>query len=323
MLLAIDAGGTHTRVLVLRTDGTVLGAGRAGGGSPNHSHDAQAQVEAAVAAALNDAAVRPEQIALVGGGFAGINRSTGQDWTRDWFSHVNGPRILVNDAVTAHAGAFLGAPGVIVIAGTGSTIVTLGPDGEPIDSGMFEHYAGGARHLVFDVVRRLLIGEGERDDPIVPELLKHWQVSDVDAFRTALRLTHQEDRQEVKRRHGAFAPAVTRLADVSGLADAALTWLCDLTAVGVRLLLPVAARPVDHPSRAAAPVARIGALAESEAYGRRLARALTGHTEIVDSPLGSVGGAAAFTLRAAGISVDTSVLESLRMGIRRSLSRLS
>jgi glucosamine kinase len=48
------------------------------------------------------------------------------------------PRQVVNDAVIAHRGALAGAPGVIVVAGTGSMIAAITDDGTVLESGRVE-----------------------------------------------------------------------------------------------------------------------------------------------------------------------------------------
>lgn len=81
----------------------------------------------------------------------------------------------MNDAVVAHIGAFTGGPGVMVVAGTGSMILAVTDSGEQITNDRYEHFAGGARHLVFDTMARILIDDDtDKDERFLGEILEYW-----------------------------------------------------------------------------------------------------------------------------------------------------
>jgi glucosamine kinase len=118
-LLGIDAGGSGTRAVVLEAgqvtsqpDGPPINALLTTGFAEQLQH---------IIAAVGPTATG---IGLPGVRAAGRARQLGQALTRQ----AGCPVHVTGDADTARYGAFLGAPGIVVIAGTGS--VALGWDGE-------------------------------------------------------------------------------------------------------------------------------------------------------------------------------------------------
>ncbi|HWQ15434.1 MAG TPA: BadF/BadG/BcrA/BcrD ATPase family protein [Roseiflexaceae bacterium] len=133
-LLGLDAGNTKTIALVARADGTVLGAGRAGcgdiygAGSPGA---ALAEVERAVAQALDAASLRPSDLA------AGAFSMAGADWPED-FALLEGALrarglgrtvAVYNDAIGALRAGSPDGTGVVVACGTGAAIGARSADG--------------------------------------------------------------------------------------------------------------------------------------------------------------------------------------------------
>ena len=195
-----------------------------------------------------------------------------------------------------------------MVAGTGSMILAIDEDGTETESGQMEHYAGAARHLVHDVVQRILLGDHHPADPLVTAALEHFGAADVEGLRESVLARSAAHRNDAKRTYGGFAPRVTALAGESDLAGLALTALAARTARGVRLLAPMAgSRPV--------PVACTGALAADPSFRRRLE-----HLLIETDPealtlalprLDPLGGAAIVALEAAGITVDDTIMDRL------------
>ena len=315
-VIAVDAGGTYTRVGCYGLDGALLGAGSGGGGSAQHNHDAKANVDAAVIAALDAADLQASDAVTLCAGLsgwhrAGSNQGSTNRWADGFFSvpGLDCPRLLVNDAVIAHRGALAGQAGIIVVGGTGSMILAIDERGEEIESGQLEHYAGGARHLVYDVVHQVLTSAPPAltADPIVEAVLSHWSVRDVSELRRVVLQMGTTDRNDVKRRYGAFAPLVTAAVDTSPMADAAVRGLAFKTARGVQLLAPmVGADPV--------PVACAGALATSSAFRDRLVEELsTGSTvtRLTEPVLDPVAGAAIIALTSLHIDLSPDLLTRL------------
>lgn len=218
------------------------------------------------------------------------------------------PRVVVNDAVIAHRGALGGSPGVIVVAGTGSMILAITEQDEEIESGQFQHYAGGARHLVFDVIERLLTARPfPITDPVAAAVLDHWQAHDVQTLQRRLLSWAEKDRNERQRHYGALAPTVTALADSSAISDAAIRALAFKTAQGVRLLTPEIVRTPT-------PIALAGALATDPVFSDRLHQELNDSQQSVyftEAALDPLGGAALLAYECAEILVDDRLLDRL------------
>lgn len=313
-VIAVDAGGTHTRVGILDLEGRLLAQHIGAGGSPQHDHDAAQNVRSAISAALAAAGRRLRDAAALGVGTAGFQREGsnqhGSDAANSWFDEVYSlpgltcPRVIVNDAVIAHRGALAGRAGIVVVAGTGSMILAIDEHGTETESGQFEHYAGAARHLVHLAMHRVLAGDASDEDPLLARALAHFGVRDLRGLREVLLGLGAQDRNEVKRRYGTFAPAVTELAGRSAVADSALDELAGRTADGAALLVPmIAADP--------APVALVGSLAQTDAFARAVGRRLLARgarAEIVPSAADPLHGAALLALqlvhRSAALPLD-------------------
>jgi N-acetylglucosamine kinase-like BadF-type ATPase len=140
----IDAGQSSTEAVVAREDGVVLGRGWSGpadeigrGPSSTRLHDALAD---SLAEALDDAGL-PRDTHLAAA-VAGISGYEGRVYGRP--PKLPAARVqLVHDTVIAHAGALGGGPGIVVIAGTGTSALAHSPDGH-------SHYCGGWGYLFGD-----------------------------------------------------------------------------------------------------------------------------------------------------------------------------
>ena len=315
-VIGIDGGGTHTRVACVGLDGTPLSIARGGGASPMHNDDAEENVRSTLARALSEAGLDASGAAALVAGMAGFERTTSPQGLRQnaaverslELDGLTCPRTVVNDAVIAHRGALSGRAGVVVVAGTGSMILAIDEQGADLENGQFKHYAGAARHLVHDVVQRMLIGESDAADPLHTAVLAHFDAEDVDGLRTAVLELTTAHHNDAKRSYGALAPQVTALAERSRLADISLRHLAEITARGVRLLAPsVAKYPV--------PVACTGSLASDPSFRSRLEHALDGgepcRTELVAPRLDPLGGAVLLALESAGVAANADVLAAM------------
>lgn len=206
-VIGVDAGGTRTRAVCVGLDGSLLGQAFGHGGSPTHNDDARDQVAQTVAAAIADAALPATEAVGLCAGMAGLHHATDREWAQTFFEvpDLSCPLDLVNDAVIAHTGAFAGAPGVIVVAGTGSMIMAITATGEQIDSGSYHHYAGGARHLAYDVMARILTGQaGVGDSDLIAAVLGAWDTANLINLRRRALEVERDPRNETKRRYGAL-----------------------------------------------------------------------------------------------------------------------
>lgn len=316
-VIAVDSGGSHTRVGCFALDGSLISRAVGGGGSPDHNHDAERNVSTTLTSCLQQGGLDPADAVGLAAGMAAIHR-LGRDqdpgingWAGRFLSlpSLTCPRTIVNDAVTAHRGALLGQPGVIVLAGTGSMILAITEDGRQVENSQLQHYAGGARHLVLGTLQLILTDEPTPADmPFLDEVLSYWDVDDIAQLRERILALENRDRNEVKRLYGDLAPRVTAAADTSRLADRALRLLTGRTARGVALLAPlVGSKP--------ALTSCVGALATDPAFAARLSDDLAAYpgapARLVPAALDPLGGAALIAYEAAGVRTDPDVTDRL------------
>lgn len=313
-VVGVDSGGSHTRVVCADLGGRVLGAAQAAGGSPTHNVNAKYHVRAAIQDAMDRAGVEPGNAIGLVSGMAGFGDERDKQWSMEYVD-VSGlacPRYIANDAVVAHAGAFAGGPGVIAVAGTGSMIFGITEEGEQIRNERYSHYAGGARHLSFDAMARLLTDEDvSADVGLVHEIFQFWGVSNKGELRETVRKLESADRNEVKHAYGRMAPLITGAAESSPLASASCRHLAWATCVGIRLLAA-------HFESTVVPVALQGGLARSPAFTKSISIELAAtqreRLSIVEPVLKPATGAALLALRRAGIDADELVLRRLAAG---------
>lgn len=297
LLLGIDGGGTTTRVLAVSGGGRFLGYGEAGGCSieTESLDEAAGGLRAALCGALLPAGRRIGEVTCTVAGIAGINRP--DDLPRARYvtarAGLTGDCLCVNDSVVAHAAAFLGEPGVVAIAGTGSIVRGVTDDGREIRNFDFGHWAAGAWLLGRSAVLRAAAGEArDGDRRLVGELLRALGLQDLDGLRDALRGGGLA-------RPASLAPVVTAAAwSGAPLARAACDQVADELARGVRLVGACFGRtPVS--------VALVGSVATSPYVAAAVRRALAwpeGAFAVAPAPYPPVVGAAVMALQRRGVS---------------------
>lgn len=147
LILIADAGATHTRALVATTEGRVLGSGRSGSGNAFAvgSAAASSTLKKALSMALKEAHVRPSRILYTVIGTAGVTSDgRGSDLiATELKSYLKSSQIrVVGDARIALEGALEGAPGVVVVAGTGSIVLGKNTAGRLLRIGGWGPLAG-------------------------------------------------------------------------------------------------------------------------------------------------------------------------------------
>jgi glucosamine kinase len=143
-LLGVDGGGSGTRVVLARRDGTVLGRGQAGPSALGQGiAQAWRNVELASRAAF-DAARLPVPAwdrCAAGAGLSGVNN---HPWRHAFVaSNIGFARLEAEtDSFVMLLGAHGGKPGAILAAGTGSVAEALRPDGSRLTVGGWGFPAG-------------------------------------------------------------------------------------------------------------------------------------------------------------------------------------
>jgi N-acetylglucosamine kinase-like BadF-type ATPase len=139
IVLAIDGGGSRTRCLALDSNGQLIGEGTSG--PSNHllvNGDVVRQSLAdSIDVALSRAGVDRSNVHCVSAGLAGVDfDGTGSQEMEGIFHELGFERTVIHgDMVIAHAGALALEAGVVALAGTGSAILGVAPNGNCIKVG--------------------------------------------------------------------------------------------------------------------------------------------------------------------------------------------
>lgn len=311
VVIGLDGGGTTTRALCADLTGAILAYTETGGANPQHNADAKAHIQAAITSVLAEAGHTPEDVACLVAALAGINSPDDQEWATQYtaVSGLECPRLHLNDAVAAHAGAFGNGPGIIAIAGTGSTIFAITDTGRHLNNDIFHQYAGAARHLAFATMQRVLLGDATQEDAaFINRLFGYWNVPDLAALRELVIAQKTLDYQDIKRAYGGMAVLVTEAAHQSPLARAACDQAVQGLATGIRLLGECFT--IDEIG-----VVLIGSLARTHAICEALREVLALQSQkrywIVEPALPPVAGAVLLALDHIGIPIDAGITSKL------------
>ncbi|TFE24510.1 BadF/BadG/BcrA/BcrD ATPase family protein [Cohnella luojiensis] len=241
VVIGIDGGGTYTRVMVSDLDGNVLSYIERGSASIYKDEQATLNVHEAIAEALHMTGRTSEQVQALAAGIAGYDNPSDLDWIIPLtdLPGLTCPKWHVNDAVSAHSGALMTQPGIVVIAGTGSIIAGITEDGQFIRNYDFHHYAtSAARFISYDAVYETLAGHSNATDSnLIRLMLEHWNVSSISEFAAVAIRGFTEDRRERDKRFGEFAPFITAAAEHgSSVAVRVCNRAIDQMKVGIELI---------------------------------------------------------------------------------------
>lgn len=130
-LIGVDGGGTNTRARLADSAGRTLGYGESGASGLGQGIDqALANTSLAITRAFENSGIGlpPGYVCAVGMGLAGAGiADRAEEFVRR--AHMYGQLQIDSDAYAALVGAHRGAPGAIVIAGTGSIGLARHADG--------------------------------------------------------------------------------------------------------------------------------------------------------------------------------------------------
>jgi glucosamine kinase len=148
-ILGIDGGGTKTRAAIVDEGGSLLGTGKGGGSNYDDvgTEAAQTNIGATVAAAWEDAGLAPHPFDAVFLGMAGVVSPTDQGIIHQIAMNLELASAdcvgVDHDCRVALAGGLSGRPGIVQIAGTGSSCFGINEAGE-------RWMAGGWGELISD-----------------------------------------------------------------------------------------------------------------------------------------------------------------------------
>lgn len=241
VVIGIDGGGTHTRVMISDLHGRKLAYAEGRASSLHKDKNAVQNVRQTILDALVMAGRDLDDVRYVAAGIAGYDTPEDLAWVSQ-LTDIPGlgcPKLHVNDAVSAHAGALLAKPGIVAISGTGSIILGITESGRHIRNYDFRHYASSAaRFIAYDAVYEALAGNrNESDDHLVSAMVRHFEAESLHELTEFARQGFHADERERDILFGQFAPVVTAEADNgSAIATSVLDRAVRQVMVGIELL---------------------------------------------------------------------------------------
>lgn len=186
--LALDAGGTKTDYLIA-DDERELARVRSGTIKRMRTDQETAthNLEVALRKLTDISGIPIASVTRTCIGTAGESVPLVADWLRAAFrERVPGELILVGDVEIALDAAFPGAPGVLVLAGTGSNVAGRGHDGKLSTTGGWGPALadqGSGHRIGLDALRSLFLARDEgRFTQLCAAVLHFWKLDSIDAL---------------------------------------------------------------------------------------------------------------------------------------------
>ncbi|CAG7645100.1 BadF/BadG/BcrA/BcrD ATPase family protein [Paenibacillus allorhizosphaerae] len=317
IVIGIDGGGTHTRVMISDLAGNVLSYVEKGGASIRKDIQAKRNVHEAIHEALQRTGSELHRVRGIAAGIAGYDSESDLEWVEP-LTDVDGlscPRWHINDAVVAHYGALLAQPGIVVISGTGSIILAITEDGRSIRNYDFHHYAASAaRFIAYDAAYETLAGNtDETDAAFVRSMLRHWEVVSIQDFEKLGRAGFLNDRRERDKKFGQFAPAVTEAA-LQGSSTAKR--VCDRAIAQIKVGVELLAASFSEPTVA---VTFIGSVVNSPYFldrlGDHLASGNNKRYRIVKPCCSPVTGAVLYAMNRLNVPLHDDLVRNLQKSV--------
>jgi N-acetylglucosamine kinase len=172
--LGFDGGGTKTECIALDADGRVVGHGNSGPSNPLRvGYDAAcAALQLAAAGAITSAKYSVSDVRGICAGLAGAGRRNVADEMHKRLSRIwpGTPIQIVTDAEAALETAVGAAPGIVLIAGTGSIALGRNAKGEIARAGGYGPWIGDAGSA-YDIGREATLAVARARDLAAPATL--------------------------------------------------------------------------------------------------------------------------------------------------------
>jgi N-acetylglucosamine kinase-like BadF-type ATPase len=181
-VLGIDAGGTKTVCQLADGEGRVLAEARAGGANLQASGELEVEktLHKVMEDVLGNRGITPAAICL---GMAGVDREGDLAVVRAMMARIGyKARVLVvNDALIALEAGVGDAPGIVVIAGTGSIVYGRNDRWEAVRAGGWGYLLGdeGSGYWMGRLALRAVVREADRrgrPTTLTPRVLEHFHV---------------------------------------------------------------------------------------------------------------------------------------------------
>jgi N-acetylglucosamine kinase-like BadF-type ATPase len=183
-VLGIDAGGTKTVCLLADERGNILSEGRGGGANLHTSGelDVEKVLHEVMETAIGDRDITPAAVCL---GIAGVDRDDEARTVRAIMRRIGYKSriVVVNDALVALVAGAGNAPGIVIIAGTGSIVYGRNARFEAARAGGWGHIIGdeGSGYWIgreaLAAIVRAADGRGP-DTRLTEDVLAHFNIDD-------------------------------------------------------------------------------------------------------------------------------------------------
>src|SRR5579871_1150633 len=213
-VLGIDAGGTKTVCLLADGEGTILSEGRGPGANLHTAGELGLEkvLHEVMETAIGERTIAPAAICI---GMAGVDREDEARTVRGIMRRL-GQRtrvLVVNDALIALVAGAGDAPGIVIIAGTGSIVYGRNGAGEAARAGGWGHMIGdeGSGYWIGREALAAVMRAGDGRGPsteLTGEILSHFRVDDVSRLP---RIVY--DREAPRAAVAELGPIVQRVAD--------------------------------------------------------------------------------------------------------------
>ena len=227
-VLGIDAGGTKTVCLLADEQGRVVSEGRGGGANLHASGELEVEkvLHQVMESAIGERDIVPAAICL---GIAGVDRDDEARTVRAIMRRIGHKSrvVVVNDALIALVAGAGNAPGIVIIAGTGSIVYGCNARHQAARAGGWGHIIGdeGSGYWIgreaLAAVMRAVDGRGPATR-LTDDVLEHFQIADTSHLPRIV-YDHELPRASV----AALGPLVQRASD---LGDAAATRILERAA---------------------------------------------------------------------------------------------
>lgn len=213
-VLGIDAGGTKTVCLLADEHGRIVSEGRGGGANLHAAGELEVEkvLHAVMEEAIGDRGIVPSAICL---GIAGVDRDDEMRTVRAIMRRIGhqSRTLVVNDALIALVAGAGDAPGIVIIAGTGSIVYGRNGSGEAARAGGWGHMIGdeGSGYWIGREALSAVMRAGDGRGPetqLSAEILRHFELTDVSRLP---RIVY--DRAQPRMAVAALGPLVQQVAD--------------------------------------------------------------------------------------------------------------
>ncbi|CAM4441805.1 N-acetylglucosamine kinase [Paenibacillus typhae] len=314
VVIGIDGGGTHTRVIAADIQGNILAHSIKGSASIYRDSSVQVNVQSAIEDVMNKGGIEAGRVAGLAAGIAGYDAPEDLEWITP-LTAVPGlacPKWHMNDALIAHYGAHLARPGIIAIAGTGSILIAINEEGRYLRNYDFHHYAASAARLLgYEAVFEVLAGHADAsDERLVARMLGHWNTATVTELYHLASGGFDADRKARDRCFGRFAPAVT---EEAALGSAAAIRVCSRAVKQIKTGIELLGASFKQYH---VPVAFIGSVAGSSYFQAKLREELKNASNrqytVVTPQLPPAAGAVLYALEQTGLPVTAEIIRRLQ-----------